>query len=399
MERIGIYGGTFNPPHIGHISAAVEAVKRLNLDRLLLIPDRIAPHKQLPEDSADPQQRLNMLRMAVDGIPKLEVSDIELRREGKSYTYLTVLALSEQYPNAQFVLLMGTDMFLCFDKWMHPEMIIANASLGVLYRGDKGEIAAIEAKKQEMEENGAQVELVQNDVLPLSSTELRRLLAFGCGDAYLPLGVGEYIRQHGLYSTGKPYKGLSLEALEQTVIRLLNPDRVDHVLGCRDTAVALAKRWGADETDAARAALLHDITKALPTDHQLTLVEEYGKILDDFSGENPKVLHAFTGSLVAERIFGEKQQVVQAVRWHTTGRPNMTLLDKIIYVADYAEPNRKFPSAEHLRQLAFADLDEAVRLGLEMTISMLNRQGSRVSPIGEEALAWLNGKRKEEQLC
>ncbi len=399
MEQIGIYGGTFNPPHIGHISAAVEAVKRLSLDRLLLIPDRIAPHKQLPEDSASPEQRLAMLRMAVDGIPKLEVSDIELRREGKSYTYLTVLALREQYPNAQLVLLMGTDMFLCFDQWMHPEIILKNASLGVLYRGDKGEIDAIEAKKQEMEERGARVELVKNDILPLSSTELRRLLTFGCGDSYLPSGLGEYIRRHGLYSTGKSYKQLSMEQLEQAVVRLLNPNRVAHVLGCRDTAVALAKRWGEDEIDAARAALLHDITKALPPDHQLTLVEEYGKILDDFSRENPKVLHAFTGSLVAERIFGEKQQVVQAVCWHTTGRPNMSLLEKIIYVADYIEPNRNFPAVEHLRQLAFADLDEAVRQGLELTITMLKKQGTPVSPTGEETLAWLKGKRKDEQSC
>ena len=399
MERIGIYGGTFNPPHIGHISAAMEAVKRLNLDRLLLIPDRIAPHKQLPEDSAEPSQRLTMLQMAVDSIPKLEVSDIELRREGKSYTYLTVLSLREQYPHAQLVLLMGTDMFLCFDKWMHPEIILANASLGVLYRGDKGEIASIEAKKQEMEATGAHVELVKNDVLPLSSTELRRLLVFGCGDSYLPAGVGDYIRRHGLYSAGKSYKQLSMAELEQTVIRLLNPNRVNHVLGCRDTAVALAKRWGAEETDAARAALLHDITKALPPDHQLTLVKEYGKILDDFSKENPKVLHAFTGSLVAERIFGEKEQVVQAVCWHTTGRPNMTLLEKIIYVADYVEPNRNFPSVERLRRVAFTDLDEAVRQGVEMTIAMLKKQGSRVSPMGEEALSWLNGKRKEMQSC
>lgn len=399
MERIGIYGGTFNPPHIGHISAAVEAVKRLNLDRLLLIPDRIAPHKQLPEDSASPQQRLKILRMSVEGIPKLEVSDIELQREGKSYTYLTVLALREQYLNAQLVLLMGTDMFLCFDQWMHPEIILENASLGVLYRGDKGEIAAIEAKKQEMEARGARVELVKNDILPLSSTEIRRLLIFGCGDSYLPSGVGEYIRQNGLYSTGKSYRQLSMEELEQAVVRLLNPNRVAHVLGCRDTAVALAKRWGADEIDAARAALLHDITKALPPDHQLTLVEEYGKILDDFSRENPKVLHAFTGSLVAERIFGEKQQVVQAVCWHTTGRPNMSLLEKIIYVADYIEPNRDFPSVERLRQLAFTDLDEAVRQGLELTIAMLKKQGSNVSPVGEETLAWLNGKRKDEQRC
>ena len=93
MERIGIYGGTFNPPHIGHISAALQAVDALRLDRLLLIPDRIAPHKQLPEGSATPEQRLEMLEIAAKNYPQLEVSDMELLREGTSYTYLTILEL------------------------------------------------------------------------------------------------------------------------------------------------------------------------------------------------------------------------------------------------------------------------------------------------------------------
>ena len=91
MQRIGIYGGTFNPPHIGHIRAARQAVERLNLDRLILIPDRIAPHKQLPKDSADADQRFAMVKLAASGIPNCEVSDMELRRDGVSYTYLTVL--------------------------------------------------------------------------------------------------------------------------------------------------------------------------------------------------------------------------------------------------------------------------------------------------------------------
>ena len=98
MERIGIYGGTFNPPHLGHIQAAKAAVQALDLTRLLLIPDNIAPHKELPPGSPAPEQRLEMLRLATQDAPELEVSDLELRREGVSYTFETVLALSEQYP-------------------------------------------------------------------------------------------------------------------------------------------------------------------------------------------------------------------------------------------------------------------------------------------------------------
>ena len=86
MEKIGIYGGTFNPLHTGHLHAAKQAIETLGLDKLILIPDRIAPHKQMPEGSATPEQRLQMLRIATKNEPKMEVSDIELKREGRSYT-------------------------------------------------------------------------------------------------------------------------------------------------------------------------------------------------------------------------------------------------------------------------------------------------------------------------
>ena len=390
MERIGIYGGTFNPPHVGHIQAAKQAVEALGLSRLIVIPDRIAPHKQIPEGSPAPEQRLEMLRLATADCDRIEVSDIELRREGPSYSYVTVQQLKAQYPNAELVLLMGTDMFLSFHSWMHPEIILENATLGVFYRGEKGEQADIEAQMAEMVRQGYKVERVENNVINISSTQMRRLLAFRCAGELLPQGVLDYIREYHLYNTRAPWKDLPMEELEAVVISLLNPNRVAHVLGCRDTAVELAKHWGADVTDAARAGILHDITKAIDGPLQLTLCDAYGKILSDFSRKYPKTLHALTGSLVAERIFGENEAVVSAIEWHTTGRANMTLLEKIIYLADYIEPNRTIPGVEELRQLAFTDIDAALKLGLNMTLAHLNRQGSEVSPESREALAWLN---------
>ncbi len=397
MARIGIYGGTFNPPHIGHVEAAKQAAELLRLDKFLLIPDRIAPHKQLPDGSPSPQQRLEMLQIAVAGEPKLEVSDMELRRDGPSYTYQTILQLKKQYPEDELVFIMGTDMFLSFDTWKKPEIILNNASLGVLYRGEKDEVASISQKKLEMEAVGGKIYLVENQILPISSTDLRRMLAFDCANPYLPNGVGDYIRVNGLYGTDRSYRQLPMGQLETVVMEQLNQSRVNHVLGCRDTAVELAKRWGADETDAARAGLLHDITKALPPQLQLTLCEEYGIMLDAFSRKNPKTLHALTGSLVAERVFGENEAVVSAVCHHTTGKANMNLLEKIIYVADYIEPNRNFPGVERLRSLAFSNIDEALKLGLEMTLNLLKEQGREISPESQEALNWLT--RKEQTIC
>ena len=390
MERIGIYGGTFNPPHIGHLRGAAQAINALGLDKLILIPDRIAPHKQIPSGSPSPEQRLEMIRIAGKPYAKMEVSDIELRREGPSYSYITVQQIHEMYPDAKLYLLMGTDMFTSFLTWKNPEEILKYATLAVMSRGEKGEAVAIEGQKRVMEAMGYEAQVIENRVTAISSTQLRRLLAFRCAGEFLPEGVLDYIRENRLYDTRAGWKNLPMEQLEQVVISLLNPNRVAHVLGCRDTAVELAKYWGADVTNAARAGILHDITKAIDGPLQLTLCAAYGKILSDFSRKYPKTLHALTGSLVAERIFGENEEVVSAIQWHTTGKADMTLLQKIIYVADYMEPCRNFPGVERLRELAFSDMDAALKLGLEMTLEHLNRQGAEVSPESREALAWLN---------
>ena len=336
-----------------------------------------------------------MLRIAAADCPKAEVSDIELNRGGVSYTFQTVLELKKRYPDAERILLMGSDMFLCFDQWKQTDDILKNAELGVFYRGSKGEKAAVAENQAKLEQRGAKIRLVENDVVDISSTQLRRMLAFHCAGPFLSPGVAAYIREHGLYDVNAQWKNLPMGELEQVVVRLLNPNRVAHVLGCRDTAVALAKRWGADVTDAARAGILHDITKALDGPLQLTVCAEYGKILGEFSRKYPRTLHALTGSMVAERIFGENEAVGSAIRSHTTGKADMNLLETIIYVADYMEPNRSFPGVEELRELAFSDLTAALKLGLEMTLEHLKEQGNEVSPESRDALAWLN--RQETQ--
>ena len=387
MERIGIYGGTFNPPHMGHIRAAQYAREQLGLSKLLLVPSCVPPHKELTEGAAGAEQRLEMLRLCAQ--PGLEVCDLEVSRGGTSYTVDTVLLLRKRYPEAELVLCMGSDMFAIFRQWKDYATIAQNASLAVFCRGDKGEMEIIDREKETLQKEGATVYVLENPVVNISSTDLRRLLAFGCAEPFLDPGVKAYICENGLYGTAEDHRNLPMDKLEQVVVSLLKPNRVRHVLGCRDTAAELARIWGADETDAARAGLLHDITKALDGPLQLTLCRRYGIMLDEFSHNNPKTLHALTGSLVADRIFGENQAVVDAICSHTTGKGNMNTLEKIIYVADYMEPNRDFPGVEELRSLAYKDLDKALKMGLEMTLSMLKIQGRQISPGSSEALAWL----------
>lgn len=206
MERIGIYGGTFNPPHAGHIQAAKQAVTALNLDKLVIVPTSIAPHKEIPEHSPTPRQRLEMLRIAAADCPKAEVSDIELNRGGISYTFQTVSELKERYPDAELILLMGSDMFLCFDQWKQPDDILKNVELGVFYRGSKGEKTAVAENKAKLEQRGAKIRLVENDIVDISSTQLRRMLAFHCAGPFLSPGVAAYIREHGLYDVNAQWK-------------------------------------------------------------------------------------------------------------------------------------------------------------------------------------------------
>lgn len=394
MKRIGIFGGTFSPPHMGHIRGAQYALSALELDELLVIPSHINPGKLTAEDLPTAEQRLKMTELAMADIPGVRVLDLELRRGGLSYTADTVEQIRTMYPEAELVLLLGTDTFLSILNWHQPERILKQAAISVLFRGQRDEQADIEKQKAALEAAGGKVYLLENPITKIASTDIRRMLAFRCADDDLPPKVAAYIQWNNLYNTAKNLRGLSIEALEKTVASLLKPSRVNHVLGCRDTAVALARHWGANETDAARAGLLHDITKALDGPAQLTLCNAYGIVLGEFSKKNYKVLHALTGSLVADRIFGENEAVVNAIASHTTGKAYMNLLEKIIYVADYMEPNRNFPGVEELRELAYKDLDSALKLGLEMTIKILKEQGSEISPGSREALQWLSAEKE-----
>ena len=137
--RIAVFGGSFNPPHIGHVKAAVAAKKALGADRLIVIPTAVSPHKPQPEGSPSARARLEMTRLAFAGFEGVEVSDMELRRGGRSYTVDTLEELSLAFKGAELVLLMGTDMLLGFDRiWRGYERILELSSLGVFSRDASG---------------------------------------------------------------------------------------------------------------------------------------------------------------------------------------------------------------------------------------------------------------------
>ena len=393
MEKIGVFGGTFNPPHQGHLLAAAEVREKLQLDRILFIPDAQPPHKALPEGSPDGQDRLALVQAAIRDLPFAEVSELELDRQGKSYTSDTLKRLREMYPDAVLYLITGTDMFLTLHNWHEPASICADAVIVGMVRAEDDRMEELLIQKKNLEHRfQARVELVDNRFVEISSTKVRRLLILGGAEKYVPEQVLTEIRKKGLYGTGRDYRNLPEAELRKVAVSLLKPQRVNHVLGCAETAVKLAKRYGADETVALRAGLLHDVTKAIDGEDQLLLVDKYGILISDFERKTPKLLHAKTGAAVAKYVFGESDAVTRAIYWHTTGKADMSLMEKIIYLADYMEPTRSFPGVDALRELAFQDLDRGLLMGFELCIDELMREKKSLSRESVEARDYLRSQ-------
>ena len=393
MARIGIFGGSFNPPHEGHILAAREFYEQLELDRLLIIPAGDPPHKALSANSPTDLQRLEMTRLAAMDLENTEVLDLEIKREGRSYTADTVEILRQTYPQDELFLLMGTDMFYSFGSWYQPKRITKEATIAVAHR-DADSPARLKSCATDLEEKlGARIVFVENQYLPHSSTSVRAMIAFRCADAYLSPRVMEYIRSYGLYYADRNLKNLPFDELREISLSLHKNKRVDHVVGCSDTAAALAEKYGVTVEDARRAGILHDITKALNGPEQLQLCEKYAMILDSFEREHPKLLHAKTGAVIAREIFGESQAVCEAIQWHTTGRENMSMLEKLVYLADYMEPNRTMDGIEELRRLTWTDPDAAMIMGLEMTMTYVRSRGAKVDPHSAAALRFLQERK------
>ena len=186
---------------------------------------------------------------------------------------------------------------------------------------------------------------------------------------------------------------LTPEELRPIALSYLKPKRMPHVLGTEQEAVRLARQYGADETQARVAALLHDCTKKLDMERQLALCAQYHIRLDDLERHALKLLHAKTGAAIARDVFGVDDAVYWAIYWHTTGHADMTLLEKIIYLADYIEPSRDFPGVEVLRKCVYEDLDRGLLMGLEMTVQEMTEMGNPVHHATIEARDWLKGKR------
>lgn len=194
-------GGTFNPPHLAHLVCAQEAYLQLGLERVLMVPARIPPHKAVPDEPGI-EHRLELCRLAIDGDERFEVCDLEVGREGPSYTVDTLEELHSQMPDSQLFLIVGADVAAGFTEWREPERVLSMATLAVAERPGTGR-ADVEATLGRLS-GGSTARFFDMPEIGISSTMLRERIRVAASTRYLtPDAVRDYIDRHNLYG-GSP---------------------------------------------------------------------------------------------------------------------------------------------------------------------------------------------------
>lgn len=366
MSRIGVFGGTFNPPHKGHVRLALSVADNLKLDKVLIVPSCIPPHK-IPGDLASGSDRIDMCRMAFCGDTRFEVSSIELDRGDKSYTVDTLKELKTIYPDDELYFIIGSDMLDSFRQWYRWEEILSLSYICCASRknGYKADFSEYTDEQRER--------FIYVDIEPfeISSTTIRAKIREG-GDCseFLSEKLQTYIDGKNLYDDGlKKYRSILKE--------LLDPVRLYHSECVCESAGNLAVRYGLSPEKARLAGLMHDVTKRLPPDEQIRLIGEMTKV----EKSNSKVWHQMSAPVyLKENGIIDDDEILDAIRWHTTGKAGMSLLAKIVYTADFISSDRVYPDVDTVRKLAYISLEHAMLYTSRYTINSLTEKDRPVHP-------------------
>lgn len=381
MKKMGLFGGTFDPIHKGHVSMALRLAQALELDGVVLMPTFVPPHK-IKENMASAEHRLAMCRLAAEEHPLLSVSDLELRRGGASFTVDTLTALCEEYPDTQWHLLVGADMFTTLRTWHRFSDIAAMAVLCTIAR-EGTDTAKLLVYAEELKRDGIASCVDVCPVEPYSSTQVRRRIADGKSVAEM---VGEaverYILDNGLYRQEEGMRRQTADEQYVEIIRQrLGDYRFHHSLCVAEEAKRLALLHGADPDKAYTAGILHDIMKDTEKEAQLQILDDFGVKLDDIEKHSPTLWHARSGEVFLRNILGiTDEEILSAVRYHTTGRAGMSRLEQVLFTADFTSADRNYPDVAVIRALADKSLTEAILYGVEYTIRDLQSRGAVVHP-------------------
>ena len=395
MKRVAILGGSFNPMHIGHAEMIEEARRVLAPDELWLMPAKKPPHKAAYEYAGD-EHRVNMLKAYASDFDDVFVDETELHMDGFTYTANTLKLLKDRHTDINFIFLMGADSAKNFHNWYKPEVIVENAELGLFSRNDIGKEELEELADSLKSKFGGVYHIIDFKPADISSTMIRSLAGEGKDiKGLVPEKVREYIEKAGLYSK-EPETGYDKEFLISEMEKALKPSRFKHSLGVMETAKELAMIYGADPQKAEIAGILHDCAKNLGPDKLRNLccqnnipVSEREKTDDNVADA---LLHSKVGALLAKNLYNvDDKEILDAIYYHTVGRPEMPLLEKVIYLADFIEPSRTQnckPGLDVIRKLAKTDIDRAVYYATKATVDYVTEKGRYLNPESLETLKY-----------
>lgn len=378
MPRIGLMGGSFNPVHCGHVYLARAAIESGAVDSVLFLPTGNPPHKH--DGLADKYDRLRMVELAIENEQGMSVSREEIDRGGVIYTVDTLTNLHAKMPDCELIYLIGADTLRALGTWRQVDKVIERCRFLVMMReGETPEDVVSLAGL--WTERGADIAFLNARKMDVSSTLIRERVRAGQSlTGLVPQAVEDYIHAHNLYLEADGAEWMKREKMIYKLKKALDEQRYMHTLGVEATAREMARRFGEDEEKAALAGLLHDCAKCLPLSQMVKAAK--GEKLDSMIKESKALMHSVAGMHLAEAVYGVTDpQVLSAIRWHTTGHANMTKLEKIIYLADMIEPNRKpYPGLDELRKLCMTDLDEAMHTALRMTLEHVREQEKPLHP-------------------
>lgn len=397
MKKVGILGGTFNPVHHAHLTMAQAAMDQYKLDKVLFMPSKNPPHKDKSQIVSD-EHRTRMIQLAIAGIPGVSFSDFELRREGTTYTSDTLSLLKEKHPDWDIYFIIGGDSLLTFEQWHKPEKILQYGTvLAAPRKGIKYSETEKLCKKLSRKLSGKLFPFRMKQQ-KISSRQIRKRVKKGEALTGLcPEHVSRYIKLHGLYGSQPffyPPGCLEKQDIYNCLSSTLKPGRYYHTLGVADTAVLLASCHGYSSEEELRraetAGLLHDCAKYFTEQEQISLCEKEGIGISPVERKNPALLHGKLGAFLAKTRYGiQDKEILSAIRYHTTGRPDMSVLEKIIYVADYMEPNRHMDctpySLREVRKTCFQDLDRGVFMIMENTLHYLSQKDNVIDEMTARA--------------
>lgn len=315
----------------------------------------------MPGKLASGEHRFEMCRLAFDD-ERFEVSSIELDRGDRSYTVETLRELKKLYPEDELYFIIGSDMLGTLTRWYLWEEIISLASICAASR-EKGYVPDLSSFSDEQKKR---IILLDVEPFEVSSTEIRAIISRGEEKpALISPEVAEYIRKNGLYDDG-------LSAYRKILTEKLDDYRMHHSECVSECAAVLAEKYGADVEKARLAGLLHDVTKNTPRAEQLEIIEKSGEGLSEVELINPKVWHQISGAaFLKDNGIISDEEILGAVRWHTTGRAGMTLLEKIVYVADFISADRVYRDVNVVRRLSETSLEHAILYTSRYTVEKL----------------------------